>query len=100
MISKTLDERKIRRSYKVILLFIFSFLPWVWNATKDSLPFIEVNSASVGYYQTNVCDISFVKLLLSSFSNNSLILTTTNVENLACLGKIMGMDNDNGKIAV
>tara|TARA_B110000444_G_scaffold16617_1_gene14276 strand:- start:3775 stop:5817 length:2043 start_codon:yes stop_codon:yes gene_type:complete len=100
MISKTLDARKIRRPFKVILLFIFSFLPWVWNATKDSLPFIEVNSASVGYYQTNVCDISFVKLLLSSFSNNSLILTTTNVENLACLGKIMGMDNVNGKIAV
>lgn len=100
MISKIVEDKRVSNYFKQLFLLIFAFLPWAWNSTKDALPFIEVTSASVGYYQTNVCDISFIRLLFSTFFNNSLILTTTNVENIACVGKIMGMDDINGKIAV
>ena len=100
MITKTKNNKKVSNLFKATLLSLFAFVPWVWSSTKDALPFIEVNPASVGYYQTNICDISFIKLLFSSFFNNLLVLTTTNVENISCVGKIMGMDNIDGKIAV
>ena len=100
MITATKNDKKLSNYFKAVLLSLLAFVPWVWNSTKDTLPLIEVNPASVGYYQTNVCDISFIKLLFSSFFNSSFVLTTTNVENISCVGKIMGMDNINGKIAV
>jgi hypothetical protein len=100
MISETIKEKKFRKYFKLMFLYLFPFLPWLLNMTKDTFPLIEVTPASVGYYQTNVCDVSFIKLLFSSFLNNSLVLTTTNVQEISCVGKIMGMDNVNGKIAV
>ncbi|MDC0051713.1 hypothetical protein OAJ17_03185 [Acidimicrobiaceae bacterium] len=100
MKSETINEKKNIIYLKIIFLSIFILLPWIWNMAKDALPIIEVSPASVGYYQTNICDISFIKLMFSSFFNDSLVLTATNVDNIGCVGKIMGMDNINGKIAV
>ena len=84
MITATKNDKKLSNYFKAVLLSLLAFVPWVWNSAKDTLPLIEVNPASVGYYQTNVCDISFIKLLFSSFFNSSLVLTTTNVENISC----------------
>ena len=85
MISKTDEDKRVSNYFKQLFILVFAFLPWAWNSTKDALPFIEVTPASVGYYQTNVCDISFIRLLFSTFFNNSLVLTTTNVENLSLI---------------
>ena len=45
-------------------------------------------------------DVSFIKILVTNFFNNNLLFRTTNVENIACIGKVMGMDSIGDKIAI
>tara|TARA_Y100000741_G_scaffold364366_1_gene355154 strand:+ start:642 stop:2672 length:2031 start_codon:yes stop_codon:yes gene_type:complete len=91
---------KSKKGIKIFGLLLFSLLPWILNLGRDTAEFIKVNSGNVGYYQSNVCDISFAKILITNFLNNNLLFRTTNVENVACVGKIMGMDNIGDKIAI
>ena len=95
-----LEIIKSKKNFKIFGLVLFSLLPWVLNLGRDTGEFIKVNSGNVGYYQSNVCDISFSKILITNFFNNNLVFRTTNVENIACVGKIMGMDNIGNKIAI
>ena len=86
-----LNTLKSKKSLKIFSLLLFSVFPWILNLGRDTSEFIKVSSNNVGYYQSNVCDVSFIKILVTNFFNNNLLFRTTNVENIACIGKVMGM---------
>jgi len=91
-----------KNSIKIFLLILIILLPWGISNLQDDLNAKYINSSTVGYYQTNTCDISFVETLLKNGFNQNVTYVFDHYSSIKCFGKINGVDQvgDSFKIAV
>ncbi len=91
-----------KNSIKIFLLILIILLPWGISNLQDDLNAKYINSSTVGYYQTNTCDISFVETLLKNGFNQNVTYVFDHYSSIKCFGKINGVDHvgDSFKVAV
>ena len=88
--------RSISRSKKfIILVFILLLLfsPFLVDSEDNIYPALEVGDASVGYYQSTTCNISFFSVLRENYRNlQNVEFRENNYASFDCLGKVTGLD--------
>ncbi len=82
-----------------ILLVIF--LPFSINNYGHNAESFKVDQSSVGYYQSNTCDITLLDVISKNTNNeNDLIYNNNNYAGLECYGTVTGLDVVNEKFIV
>ena len=91
-----------KNSIKIFLLILIILLPWGISNLQDDLNAKYIDSSTVGYYQINTCDISFIETLLKNGFNQNVTYTFDHYSSIKCFGKINGVDQveDSFKVAV
>ena len=77
---------------KIFLLFLLILLPWSFSNNQDAINAKYIDSSTVGYYQINTCDISFIEVLIKNINNNNVNYVFDNYSNIKCFGKGNGVD--------
>lgn len=77
---------------KIFLLFLLILLPWSFSNNQDAINAKYIDSSTVGYYQINTCDISFIEVLIKNINNNNVNYVFDNYSNIKCFGKVNGVD--------
>ena len=91
-----------KNSIKIFLIVLILLLPWGVPNLQDNVEAKNIDSTTVGYYQINTCDISFIEALLKNGFNENIIYEFDNYSSIKCFGKINGVDQvgENFKVAV
>ena len=77
---------------KAFCLLILIILPWsIVDIDKDSKA-ISIDDSSVGYYQTNTCEISLAEVFFENIGNKNVRYTFDNYSSISCFGKVNGLD--------
>ena len=77
---------------KALCVLLLIILPWsILDTDKDSQA-ITVDDSSVGYYQTNTCEISLAEVFLENIGNKNVKYTFDNYSSISCFGKVNGLD--------
>ena len=87
MITKLLSKK-----YYIPLIGIFSILPWYLSSINQKVITKSISVENLGFYQSNICDVSFFRVIVSNINFRNIQFVGTNVEDIRCYGKIMGMD--------
>ena len=87
MITKLLNKK-----YYIPLIGIFSILPWYLSSINQKVITKSISVENLGFYQSNICDVSFFRVIVSNINFRNIQFVGTNVEDIRCYGKIMGMD--------
>jgi hypothetical protein len=89
-------------SIKKILVLILIILPWSLIDTDKSSEAKFIDDSTVGYYQTNTCQISLAEVVLKNINNTDVRYTLDNYSSIGCFGKINGLDKsgDGYKVGV
>ena len=77
---------------KIFLLFLIIILPWTFSDNQDAVNAKYIDSSTVGYYQINTCDISFVEVFIENINNRNINYVFDNYSNIKCFGKVNGVD--------
>lgn len=87
----------INKYLLTLLLLIFIIVFPFWNeSSKNIYPAIEVNDTSIGYYQSNTCNISLLNLARNNYGNKlNLKFNSNNYAGIECYGKVTGLDKVN-----
>ena len=91
-----------KNSIKIFLLILIILLPWGMSNLQDDLNAKYIDSSTVGYYQINTCEISFIETLLKNGFNQNVTYAIDHYSSIKCFGKINGVDQvgDSFKVAV
>ena len=81
-----------KNSIKIFLIVLILLLPWGVPNLQDNVEAKNIDSTTVGYYQINTCDISFIEALLKNGFNQNIIYEFDNYSSIKCFGKINGVD--------
>ena len=87
MISKLLNQK-----YYFAFISIFTLLPWYLSSISQKITPKSISIENLGFYQSNICDVSFFKVITTNINFRNIQFVGTNVEDIRCYGKIMGMD--------
>ena len=70
------------------------------DSLEEEAKFID--DSTVGYYQTNTCQISLSEVILKNINNTKVRYTLDNYSSISCFGKINGLDKsgDGYKVGV
>ena len=82
-----------KNSIKIFLIVLILLLPWGVPNLEDNVEAKNIDSTTVGYYQINTCDISFIEALLKNGFNQNIIYEFDNYSSIKCFGKINGVDD-------
>ena len=96
-----INTKKIQ-SMKIIFVLFLIVLPWSLIDTDKSAEAKFIDDSTVGYYQTNTCQISLSEVILKNINNNKVRYTLDNYSSISCFGKINGLDKsgDGYKVGV
>ena len=83
---------KTKYPIKIFLLILIILLPWGISNLQDDVEAKYIDSSTVGYYQINTCDISFIETLLKNQFNQNVTYAFDNYSSIKCFGKINGVD--------
>ncbi len=75
-------------------------LPWSIRSNDSIIPAISIEESTVGYYQTNTCDLSLQEVLSKNFNNNKIEILPDKNSTVKCFGKINGVDYFSDSIKV
>ena len=91
-----------KNSIKIFLLILIILLPWGMSNLQDDVNAKYIDSSTVGYYQINTCEISFIETLLKNGFNQNVTYAIDHYSSIKCFGKINGVDQvgDSFKVAV
>jgi len=77
--------------FKIIVLIILLFLPWTFSSQNKATEYPIINTETVPFYQSNLCEISLYKFLEINKVVEFDIKLDTPAE-IKCFGKINGGD--------
>jgi len=79
--------------FSSVLLILVILIPFLSDVQDSIYPAIEITDASVGYYQSNTCNISLLSVLKKNYNNlQNIEFRENNYAALNCLGKVTGLD--------
>ena len=95
------DLKNIKR-LKIIFIIFLTILPWSLVDRDKNSSAKYIDESSVGYYQTNTCEISLSEVVIKNFNNENVIYILDNYSSIGCVGKINGVDKvgDQYKVGV
>ena len=67
-----INTKKIQ-SMKIIFVLFLIFLPWSLIDTDKSAEAKFIDDSTVGYYQTNTCQISLSEVILKNINNTKVV---------------------------
>lgn len=77
---------------KIFFILLLIILPWSLVESSKTSTALYIDDSSVGYYQTNTCEISLAEVVLKNWGNNNIVYTLDNYSSIGCFGKINGLD--------
>ena len=87
-----MNSQLLKQKYYYPIIVIFTILPWYLSSIGQKITTKSISVDSLGFYQSNICDVSFLKVVTSNINFRNIQFVGTNVEDIRCFGKIMGMD--------
>ena len=87
-----MNSQLLKQKYYYPIIAIFTILPWYLSSISQKIITKSISVDSLGFYQSNICDVSFFKIVTSNLNFRNIQFVGTNVEDIRCFGKIMGMD--------
>ena len=85
---------------KIFLVFFLTIMPWSLVESSKTSAAVYVDDSSVGYYQTNTCEISLAEVVLKNWNNKNIVYTLDNYSSIGCFGKINGLDKAGSQFKV
>ena len=91
-IEKLIKKNKI--IYKLILVLLFTILPWSLNNSSNDIDAIEVTD-DLSFYEINTCEFSLTEILIKNPKityQKHFKIRPNNYSSIRCFGKITGID--------
>lgn len=92
-------EKRTKLVFYILLSFLSIFPFLIVSNTAESEAKI-INDNSIGYFQTNTCDITFTDVLIKNYKNEDVVYKFNNYTGIDCYGKITGLDKVNNKFFI
>jgi len=87
----------LKQKFYIPFLGIITIMPWFLSSLGQKVTTKSISIENLGFYQSNICDVSFFKVIFSNINVRNIQFIGTNVQDINCFGKIMGMDLVSGK---
>tara|TARA_B100000902_G_C27315829_1_gene921238 strand:- start:907 stop:2949 length:2043 start_codon:yes stop_codon:yes gene_type:complete len=77
---------------KILILLCLLILPFSIGFGEEKLASQYLDDNSIGFYQTETCEISLFDFWKSNFNNQKVVIKNDIVSSIECFGKVNGVD--------
>ena len=75
-----MNSQLLKQKYYYPIIGIFTILPWYLSSIGQKITTKSISVDSLGFYQSNICDVSFFKVVTSNINFRNIQFVGTNVE--------------------